>query len=444
MKVKNNQRRLAKTLARSAVIVIVIVACITQVAKGQTLDNDRRRGVEMLDVIKKDIQKNYYDTSFRGIDLDAHFKTTVEKVKAANSIGEIFGIIVRALMDFNDSHTGFILPAPADRVEQGWALQMIGDKCYVVAVKPGSDAEGKNLRPGDEILLLGDNAPTRDVLWKLWYFLRYQPGISMVVRGAGGESRALTIMAKIRKGKAVYNVGSTTGADRMDLIRQWETEARLFRHRYVETDQLLIWRMPSFDGDKVMDDMMDKAKNREALILDLRGNPGGLESALLRLTGYLFDHDIKLGDIKSRTETKPLIAKTRGVNRVFKGKLVVMVDSESGSSAEILARIVQLEKRGTVIGDRTSGSVMRALEFEHKSGLDRIFYYGVSVTIADLILPDGKTLERVGVTPDELLLPLPADLAAGRDTVLSRAANLVGFKLEPEKAGSFFPLEWRP
>ena len=122
----------------------------------------------------------------------------------------------------------------------------------------------------------------------------------------------------------------------------------------------------------------------------------------------------------------------------------MLVDGESGSASELFSRVVQLEKRGTVIGDQTSGLVMQGTYFPHKSGLDLVFFYGVSVTTADLMMTDGKSLERVGVTPDELLLPSPEDLAAGRDPVLSRAAALAGLKLEPEKAGQMFPVEWRP
>ena len=58
-------------------------------------------------------------------------------------------------------------------------------------------------------------------------------------------------------------------------------------------------------------------------------------------------------------------------------------------------------------------------------------------------MADGKSLEHVGVTPDEIKLPAAADLAAHRDPVLAYAASLLGVTMTAEKAGSFFPIEWR-
>ena len=58
-------------------------------------------------------------------------------------------------------------------------------------------------------------------------------------------------------------------------------------------------------------------------------------------------------------------------------------------------------------------------------------------------MPDGRSLEGSGVTPDELLLLTGGDLAAGRDPVLARAAALAGLELDALAAGGLFPFEWK-
>ena len=136
------------------------------------------------------------------------------------------------------------------------------------------------------------------------------------------------------------------------------------------------------------------------------------------------------------------MAKTQA-NNAFKGQLVVLVDSRSASAAEIFARLIQLERRGTVLGDRSAGAVMEARQFPHKSGIDVVAFWGMSITDADVIMSDGKSLEKTGVSADEAILPTPADLTAKRDPVLARAAELVGVKLDAAQAGTFFPIEWR-
>jgi C-terminal processing protease CtpA/Prc len=156
--------------------------------------------------------------------------------------------------------------------------------------------------------------------------------------------------------------------------------------------------------------------------------------------GGLFDHDVKIADRVGRDNTKAMVAKT--THHPFEGKIIVLIDSKSASASELLARVMQLEKRGTVIGDRSSGSVMEAREYPYPVGMALVSLYGASITDANLIMSDGKSLEHDGVTPDEAVLPTPEDLARGRDPVLARAAELAGVKLTAEEASKLFPYEW--
>jgi C-terminal processing protease CtpA/Prc len=406
---------------------------------------DKDRGSLMLKIIKDDLKKNYYDPNFHGMDVEARFKTADEKIKQAQSIGQIFGIIAQVLIELEDSHTFFLPPGLSSKTEYGWQMQMIGNKCYVTAVKPGSDAASRGLKEGDEIVSLDEAwSPMRENIWKIQYLyhaLRPQPGVRLLTVKPDGAYRQIAVLATVQEEKRVFDL---TGGDIAALIRELQNEDRLHRHRYVElSDDVFLWKMPQFDlTDDKLDDVVGKFKKKKGAILDLRGNGGGSEDMLLRLIGSVVDHDVKLGDLKRRKETKPLLAKTRGSD-AFAGNLIVLIDSESGSAAELFARVMQLEKRGLVIGDRSMGAVMRSRHYPHEMGQDTVIFYGTSITDADIIMSDGKSLEHAGVTPDEIKLPAPSDLLSQRDPVLAYAASLLGVTITPEKAGTFFPIEWR-
>jgi C-terminal processing protease CtpA/Prc len=145
-----------------------------------------------------------------------------------------------------------------------------------------------------------------------------------------------------------------------------------------------------------------------------------------------------VGRTRERTKLSPLVAKGAGSN-AFAGELYVLVDSRSASASEILARSVQLTRRGKILGDRTAGAVMRARYHPLKLGMETATFYGVQVTEADLVMSDDTRLERVGVTPDRIVLPSASDLAAGRDVVLAQALTLAGLPTDPDRAGAIYP-----
>jgi carboxyl-terminal processing protease len=426
----------------STAVSTIIIALLTANGWGQKLSSyDRGRAQEMLHEISSDIKKHYYDPKFHGVNWDAKVAEMKQKINASDSMPRAMSEVAAALDALNDSHTFFLPPRHAYRHDYGWQAQMIGDRCFVLRVRPGSDGETKGVKPGDELVGLNGFAPNRENFGKMQYVfntLRPQPGLRLDLRSPTGEQRQLDVAATVIEEKREV-LGS---AFLWEEIQQEKTTAYLGRAQFSELNgEVGILKFPRFFfAEKEIDEMIDKARKHKALVLDLRGNPGGSVETLKYLIGGFFEKEVKIGDRVGRSEHQPMIAKPHG--QPFTGKLFVLVDSRSGSAAELFARVVQIEKRGTVLGDRSSGSVMEAKRYTYASGIGMVAFYGASITDADIIMTDGKSLEHSGVIPDEVMLPSAEDLAHGRDPVLSRAAEIVGAKLSPSAAGKLFPYEW--
>ena len=396
----------------------------------------------MLRNVSDEVKKQYYDPQLHGIDWDAKVREAKERIDKADSLNKALSQVAALLDSLHDSHT-FFLPPPRPYVhDYGFRMQMIGDHCYVVGVRPGSDAETKGLKPGDEILTVNNYAPAREDFWKMEYVynvLRPQPGLNLSLRTATGEPRQVLVDAKVRE---LPPKRDSTGDRIFDVIRDMENEERVFRVRYAERGRdLLIIKLPRFLlSPSEVDSVLGKMRNYGVVVFDLRGNQGGGDDTLRPLLGGLFDHKVKISDRVGRSSTKVLETEVR--YHPFTGKLVVLLDSNSASASELFARVVQIEKRGLIVGDHSSGGVMEAKHYSYQLGTSRVVFYGVSITEADLRMADGQSLEQRGVVPDRVILPTASDLGSGRDPVLAQAAEMMNVKMSSEEAGRLFPYEW--
>jgi C-terminal processing protease CtpA/Prc len=431
---------------RGLCAAVLIVCCAgSQIAMAQDEPlsrDDRGKAKEMLRNIRDDIREHYFEKKYRGIDLDASFRAAEKKIETTPSMNYALADIAGAVSVLNDSHTFFIPPSRPYKHSYGWEMQALGNSdCFVTGVRPGSDAEKKGLKPGDQVLSVNGYAAMREDMWKIKFvynILRPQPGLRLVVRSRDGSTRQIDAMASMHATERVRDL-----SDFWSFDQEARGAERLHRARSVEYgSDAIIWKLPDFvfQADEAKK-MLDQIRSHKALILDLRGNPGGWVDFLAHFLGGMFDHEVKIAERIGRNANKPQLTKSRG-DKTFIGKLVVVVDSESSSASEIFARVVQLEKRGTVVGDVSSGRVMESVLYPHRMGTMVMTFYAASITEADLIMSDGKSLEHVGVVPDVRIIPTAADLAAGRDPALADAAGLVGLKLTAEEAGKLFPVEW--
>jgi C-terminal processing protease CtpA/Prc len=403
---------------------------------------DRELAEAMLRDVAADVQKHYYDTKLHGLNWDVRVQEAKKNIDAAHSLNIAMSEIDALLNSLKDSHTYFIPPPVTHVHDYGFQMEMIGDRCYVIRVRSGSDAEKKGLKPGDEILAVNENPVSRENFWRIIYIfdlLRPQLALRLTLVDQARHQQQLEVMASFRLSTLLqYSLPQGVNQRRRDF----DDAAHLMRARYFEKgDALLVVKIPEFAyTDSGTESIIEKMRAHKSVILDLRGNTGGYVDTLDHLLGGMFENDVKVCDRVERDSTKS-VSVTGRHNGAFTGRFVVLLDSESGSASEVFARVIQLEKRGNIVGDRSSGRVMEARHYPHLVSATSRFSYGASVTVADLLMTDGKALEHVGVEPDVVVLPMAQDLANRRDPAMAKAGELVGVPLSSEEAGSILPYE---
>src|SRR5262249_5608489 len=138
-----------------SVSLILFVWLALAAAQSQQMSNfDRDRAQGVLQVIASDVRKHYYDPQFHGVDWDAKGREAKEKITKETSFNMAISHIAAAMDTLGDSHTFLLPPGHAYRHDYGWHYQMIGDRCYVIRVRPQSDADAKGVKPGYEVLTI--------------------------------------------------------------------------------------------------------------------------------------------------------------------------------------------------------------------------------------------------------------------------------------------------
>ncbi len=417
-------------------VELVVKTTTNDVASPASVKLNRSRGLNMLSDIKRALKENYYDKNFRGINIDDRFDLAAEKIKKLELNAQIFYIIAAVVLELNDSHTKFYPPGRANRVEYGFTMQMIGNNCYVTDVKKGSDAEKQGLQAGDKILGIGTYEITRNSLWTMNYYL-YQLNprehLKLYVLGLDNVRREIEIDAAFK---------SIEERQKEAAKRAKEKQENPYKCQKINSD-VIACQLKTFIVDKkFINQMMAEAEPYKKLILDLRGNGGGYVKMEEYLTGHFFDREVKIASTVRKNKTTERLAKPQK-DRAFKGELLVLIDSHSASASEMFSRIMQIEKRGKVVGDVSAGAVMTSIQGTLANargvpGYETVSLYGLSITVADVIMSDGNRLEGVGVIPDYPFGPSGKALAERSDPVLAYAAKLFGADLTAQDAGKFY------
>jgi carboxyl-terminal processing protease len=146
------------------------------------------------------------------------------------------------------------------------------------------------------------------------------------------------------------------------------------------------------DAEKAIETLQEN-KNLRGIVLDLRGNPGGLLDQAIKLTNLFIEEGPVVYTIGRDKKKREVESALRG-RRVTKLPLVVLVDGSSASASEIVAGALQDYRRGVIAGQRTfgKGSVQSVIPLNNDAGL--------KLTVARYYTPSGRSIQAKGIEPD--------------------------------------------
>ncbi|ACB76794.1 peptidase S41 [Opitutus terrae PB90-1] len=385
---------------------------------------DRSLGFRMLEQVRRDIEENHFDPALKGVNLSERFNAARGEIEAAKDNGDVFRAIASAVRSLKDSRTQFVPPGRAATYNYGWDATPCGRECIINDVDPAGPAAGL-LAPGDRLLAINGAAIDR-ATWPAWtYYLQaIEPHakLRLVVAAPEQPPREVEVVTLVTPRAAIVDLSRVV----QQILDERDELERETRSTFKVYDNVLVWRLKTFTYDE--NDIrsgLRRARGHQSLILDLRGNGGGNEPTMERLIGGFFDRDVGIGTLKKRAGRQPLTAKSSGRD-VWAGRLLVLVDGETGGAAEIFAATIQREGRGLLVGDHTAGVAQQGNYYSHSIGANRLTLFGVFVATAEFELADGRTIEGSGLTPDFLIIRKPADVAAQNDPVLAMALKQFG------------------
>jgi carboxyl-terminal processing protease len=156
----------------------------------------------------------------------------------------------------------------------------------------------------------------------------------------------------------------------------------------------------------------------KAIVLDLRGNPGGFGGMAIPVAARLIASETSLGTIQFRDFANNLVAAPSLGQKPFGGKVLILTDEGSASTSEILAAGLQEAKRAVVVGESTVGAALGSTIEALPGGAV------MQIPVAGFKTPKGVAIEGRGVQPDRRVLETRAALLAGHDPVLDEALEL--------------------
>lgn len=347
------------------------------------------------------VKKSYLDETFNSQDWSRWKKRYNGKLKTDEDARVA---IESMLASLDDNYTRFLSKKEYEEQSNsidahitgiGVNIMSRGGTPIVHSVLSDTPAEKAGLKANDIILYVdGKSASGLDI-----------SKVADMVRGP--ENTVVTL--KIKRGKKI--IIKRIIRKKIE-IKSVETTVRKNNIGYI--------KIKSFIGSNTATDVISGIKdiyNTKGIILDLRGNTGGLLTNAV-IVANLFINNGKIVSIVSKNGRKNDINAQLNTPIVNK-PLVVLVDGASASASEILSGALKDNKKAVLVGTKTFGKglVQQIVPLPNQTGLN--------ITIAKYLTPNGSDINKKGIEPDYVVDITFSDFEQNKDPQLKKAEDLI-------------------
>lgn len=389
--------------------------------------------LKTLEVVWQRVKSSYYDPTFNGVDWDRLLPVYRAKLAERKRSEAFHALLQEMVNELGRSHLRVGAPhattviggqAPAGAVKEGSLegvrFRWLEGQVVVASLPEKAPAWAAGLRPGDAIEAVEGRSVAA---------LQQDPN-RVSGRGYRPGDKALAAVREALAGpldrKVRLNVSDPRGRSKsLEIPRSAGSDAGLLgggleaelREVAPGIGYLRLARFTADVKTKVQQSLAAHPGLR-GLILDLRGNPGGIGNVASDLASLLHVEGGLLALNKGRTGSSELRFPGGGPG-AYTGPLLILVDERSASTAEVLTAALQESGRARVLGTLTAGAVLPSVPLLLPTGGSMV------LPVAELRSPKGVLLEGQGITPDVQVQPTRADLEAGRDPVLEQALRML-------------------
>jgi len=355
------------------------------------------------------VRDKFFDPGFNGVDWNAMHARYAPLVASVKTDNDLYDLLDRMMGELHSSHMEIIRPDGMALMRTppavtGLGLRDVEGHATVSRVLPGSSAERAGIRLG--------------------YILQRVDGVDVTDLNRARVALSGPANSQVRvKVLDEHDAPHEVTLDRKPLTPDQASRGSigdlsiysLFESRRLEGGVGYLrfsTFLPALDGQ--IRTAIQSMHDAPGVIIDLRGNAGGEDSAALQIANQLLDKPTVLM-ITRRRHGNARDYRATPVSKPFSGPLVILVDEESASQSEQFSAGLQEIGRAVVIGRRTKGSDMDADVETLPTGAYLVYAVGQPRT------PKGVVIEGRGVIPDKEVSLTRAGLLAGNDEQLSAA-----------------------